>query len=528
MRIDGMFNGGQINLQSLGDLTSKLSPGDVVRAQILDFIANEVLLKLMDSTTVRASVPEGFEGEIGKFTNFIVKESLPDKLVLEEQKANIPKSLNEDANILKELAKAGISQTSENVKLAKAIMENNLPLTKESFDNVSKLIQTSKEIDIPKAIFMEANKIDATQNSIKQLGLLEKGSISLGNQIDELISLLDEVAENKPTLEGQSIQQNKEAGESQKINTTGANIENEKANIKLADTQNVKVPLEIKTETNDKAANKIENNKTNTIKQNEQLTNEKSFDAESFLKSIEDSINPKESKIKARTHDDKNADPSKEDAASGQKSTKNMTAELKKDVEKLFIKLENPDKEKNVELEKSIKNLGEKLQEVKEQLAKADIPNKEVILNKVDNILNQLRFIDDVKNFGYYVPIPLKLNGVLEQADLYVLKRNKNKKVNPEDATVFLALDTNNMGRVETLCCINKRAISLNMRVESKEYEDYLRTRFVDLYNLLASKGYKLTDIKYRQIDEPINMFNVNKVAKELLSTQAGGLDIRL
>lgn len=541
MQIDGFTNSAQVNMQTvnglnLSDLTSRLSPGDIVRAQVLEIFANEVMMRLFDSTILKATVPNGFDGEVGKFKNFIVKESLPDKLVLEEQKNIIPKGQTDNTDISKTLIKLGISNTDENIKLAQTILENKLPLTKEFFDNASKLLNSSKEIDIPKAIFMEANKIDANPTSIKQLGLLEKGSVMLGEQFNELLSLL-EGTDNTVSLPVKANQ----AGQTNLINQDNQDVQ---ANMKALDSQSGNALEGIVQETDSKGLLQ-ENIGTS---QNHQIKtgDNSNFDARSFLKLVEESLKPKDDFVaiagpKEQLKDldilnekstaEKSAKHAETSSIKGdepQKVNEKVTRELKNDIEKLFVKLDNITKDKDIDLEKNIKTMTDKLQNIKEEVSNLNTGNKDAILQKVDNILNQLRFINDVRSFGYYVPIPLKLNGVLEQADLYVLKRNKNKKVNPEDATIFLALDTANMGRVETLLAVNKKAISMNMRVESKEYEDYIRTRFVDLYNLLATKGYKLTDIKYRQLSEPVNAFNVNKVANELLNTSSSGLDIRL
>jgi len=532
MRVDGFTNSAQINMQTtngliLSDLTSRLSPGDVVRAQVLEMFANEVLLKLFDSTTVKASVPDDFDAEVGKFKNFLVKESLSDKLVLEEQKSIPQKTQTENEDVLKALAKLGISNTEGNVKLARTILENKLPLTFEFFNNTAKLINSSKEIDILKAIFMEANKIAASPAAIKQLALLEKGSVMLGEQLNELVALLEN-NENEVSLPEKINQTNQAGQENAKAHDLQSSNAS-KGNTAQADSK--AVPQE---------------NLGATRNPQVIAEDESTFDAKSFLKLVEESLKPKEELtakagfkeqfIVSETLSDK-ADVEKSDkqAASNsgkvdepQRANDKIVKELKNEIEKLFIKLDAASGGKDFELEKNIKTMAEKLEHVREEINSLNTGSKEAILQKVDNILNQLRFINDVRSFGYYVPIPLKLNGVLEQADLYVLKRNKNKKVNPEDATIFLALDTSNMGRIETLLTVNKKSVSMNMRIEAKEYEDFIRTRFVDLYNLLAAKGYKLTDIKYRQLIEPVNAFNVSKVANELLDSNASGLDIRL
>lgn len=526
MRIDAMLNSLQINTENLAavkDLLSKLQPGDVIRAQIMDFISNEVLLKLFDSTMIKASVQEDFSAEIGKFKNFVVKENQPDQLVLQEIKKSGTEQTKDDSNLLKALTKLDIPRTEENIKLAKTISENNLPLTREVFDNSAKILSAYKEIDIAKAVIMEANKIDVTPASVKQLGLLEKGSISLGNELNELMSMLDDAAQSIAETNNSDNTKNMAAI---KAGSSTVSSDGETLNQGTATEIKANIEANINTKVNENNVITAKNEADKAVEAEKSM-----FDAKSFLKLVEDSMEQTGKCVvyeKTGNTNEKAAVNTTEEVSNSLNTDKKVTSELKNEIEKLFVKLEDIESEKKLDLEKNIKSLGEKLDKIKEEINTQNLPNKEVLIQKVDNIINQLKFIDDIRSFGYYVPIPLKLNGNLGEADLYVLKRNKNKKISPDDATVFLALDTINMGRVETLLSVSKKTISLNMRLEEKEYEDYIKTRFIDLYNMLSQNGYKLTDIKYRITSEPTNIFNINKVAKDMMSSQSRGVDIRL
>jgi len=110
------------------------------------------------------------------------------------------------------------------------------------------------------------------------------------------------------------------------------------------------------------------------------------------------------------------------------------------------------------------------------------------------------------------------------------LKRNNGRKrIDPQNATVFLSLDTENLGQVDSLISVNKKNVSLNFRLEKNEIIDYIKENYIQLYEGLAKKGYKLVDIKYRLIDEKVNLLNAREVLeKEIERTRNRGFDCKI
>ena len=78
--------------------------------------------------------------------------------------------------------------------------------------------------------------------------------------------------------------------------------------------------------------------------------------------------------------------------------------------------------------------------------------------------------------------------------------------------SLFVSLDTINLGQVDSLVNINKKNISINIRAERKEAINFIKKNYIDLYNILLEKGYKLVDIKYRLIEEKISILNLNNI----------------
>jgi hypothetical protein len=151
------------------------------------------------------------------------------------------------------------------------------------------------------------------------------------------------------------------------------------------------------------------------------------------------------------------------------------------------------------------------------------------VFNKIDNISDNIRFLNEISSQNTYVQIPIQMGSHNTTGELYILKRDsKRKKINPQDATMFLSLSTQNIGQIESLVSIRKKNVSIHMRVEDNQIIELLKENYKELYLLLSEKDYKLVDIKYRLIEEQTSPLNVQKLADKYLNANSARIDYRL
>jgi hypothetical protein len=94
--------------------------------------------------------------------------------------------------------------------------------------------------------------------------------------------------------------------------------------------------------------------------------------------------------------------------------------------------------------------------------------------------------------------------------------------------TVLISLDSNNIGRIDTLLSVDKRNISTNFRLENSEVFPVLKEHHKQLYNSLLEKGFRLVDFTYRLMDEPINIINFEAEAKKEFIKSSNNIDISI
>ena len=87
MRIEGSFD--LMNNTNISDIMSRLDIGDTVRAKVMDIAGNELLLKLFDGTTVKASMLSSVNIKQGEIVEFIIKNKSESRLFLETLKITV-------------------------------------------------------------------------------------------------------------------------------------------------------------------------------------------------------------------------------------------------------------------------------------------------------------------------------------------------------------------------------------------------------------------------------------------------------
>nr|WP_276020496.1 flagellar hook-length control protein FliK [Acetivibrio straminisolvens] len=196
----------------------------------------------------------------------------------------------------------------------------------------------------------------------------------------------------------------------------------------------------------------------------------------------------------------------------------------------MFVKINEKVDSKEINVKEIYKDIYKKLEIVRNVLQDSNIPGKQEILNKLDNIKSNINFLNELNKHSVYFQIPLKVFDRNTTGELYILKRNNGRKrIDPQNATVFLSLNTENMGQVDSLINVNRKNVSINLRLEKDEVYDFIKENYIELYEGLLKKGYKLVDIKYRLIDEKVNLINAQEVlSKEIERIRSRGFDCKI
>lgn len=530
MEVGSVFLGQNINMSTLTDILSRISVGDMVRAQILEFTASDLVLKLFDGTTLTAATTSEIDAKQGEFMDFIVKNKSENQLILEPAKKAVTKQLvDTDAELKKQLLAMDFKADAANVEIASEIKASNLTLNKENFVKVLDMLVKFKDLTPSKAVFMASSDIEAHEKNINSLNKLVEGKLNISSDIDDLMKALS-AAGDLDSSDSEALI----AKDQPKAVVTSEKPDNQAINQKTLQNELQKMGDQ-RLQAIFKDSAQLEK-LSNLFNSNKNIPEQFQKDIEAFVssefknlpaedqKQINDLLNKLAARLKGNSHVNEESNVN-----DGKGHKPESIKELHKALEGIFVKLDSRTPEKDLNISKVYKEMLDKLETAREFLAQSNLAGKAELLGKIDNISENLKFLNEINNNNTYVQIPINMGNTNTTGELYILKRDsKKKKINPENVTMFISLNTQNIGQVESLIGINKKNVSVNMRLEDQGIINFIKENYKDLYNGLSEKGYKLVDLKYKLISEPANITNVNKIATTQLNQNRVSIDYRL
>lgn len=544
MRINGYVNVEQGNASVITDVLSRLAAGDIIRARVIEIAAGELSLKLGDGTLFKAATMTPIDVKPGDTVDFIIKSNVNNQIIMETVKneVNEKNSTETAALLMKELSDIGIKPDSRALEIASQIISKGISLDKASYDKVLESISRFRNLSPEKAAYLISKNIIPAEKSISSLNQIVEQKLKLGAEIENLFKEISDIKDEETKgLIARRLSLAETEGQSNEKSLNASDLKSGKdsfrTNIPVSDivdrefevlNKDVKA-LELK----QKIMDAINNDPKNTNTPEKLLEIIKSVSGE--LKDLTSIDKGKiDSVLQNIINRIKEQSESKEKLLNGaeNKAGRDMIKGAEKDdfsssLEKLFIKHNTGTIKEDIK--STYREMYEKLEIIKNTLINSNIENKESLLLKVDNLQNNIKFINEINNHAAYIQIPLNIFDKHASGELYVLKREAAKKrIDPQNSTLFISLNTPNLGQVDSLISVYRKNISLNMRVESDEIIGYLKENYRELYNGLAKKGYKLVDIKYRLMGEEINLLNVDEVVRKEFPSKRQNIDYRI
>ncbi len=214
------------------------------------------------------------------------------------------------------------------------------------------------------------------------------------------------------------------------------------------------------------------------------------------------------------------------------KSAPDAFSKMNEAIKDVFVSTDSDKLASELEVDKLYKELDSRLDAVKAAAHTSDLPGvkADIISNAANMISDTIKLINQLNSGGLtYYQIPVRISDSNTTAELYILKKQRNKKkIDPNNTVMFIALDTKNLGRVETLIDVKGKNIGIQLRTGKQEINDYIEEYTKDLYNGLSELGYKLTGIRFKVIDEPATPMKQERLLEEMEQGYMGRIDFRI
>ncbi len=476
--------------------------GEVVKGEIVDLQHNNIKIRLTDGQIIDAKMTEAFEFFIGQKLEFLVKESDATQMLLkpllEEGVATIDK-------LIQILQNAGLSTSKENMDVVSKLIENHMPIDKETLLKVIPYTKQFNNTDVEQLLFLVKNNIPITMDSIEQLTKMMNGENkmvqslailsddlsllfkdALGSEIARLL-LKDNPISNRvyDYILNQVVSYDQALGTAIGRNETTPLSE-------------VQTSIEIPQQTIQQLHKDIPLNMVLSQKEMQILEDELNNALKAEIKNIKLVVENKT--ISEVFKELKQLDISSvlKDKMKEVLVTKMTYALFSKE---LFInkeQLESPEK-----LNQFYKNLHEKVINILE----LDTKSQEGKIEKeAHQIKSAIEFMGELNQKFNYVQLPMLLGDKLLHSELYVLNDKRKLKGTKGTLTALVRLDLINLGHLDIYITKADKNVTIQFYTENEEKNTLIENKLFGIHNQLGKLGFKVLGINVMKKEKDFNI----------------------
>ncbi len=190
------------------------------------------------------------------------------------------------------------------------------------------------------------------------------------------------------------------------------------------------------------------------------------------------------------------------------KSLRAEISELVKPLQKkLHLKITDGKSLENIsELYKEIDEKANEIMLKQKSLSSFSDTNTRGVFEKAENISDNIQFMNQINNYKNYIQIPFSVKGNENNAELTIFKGNKKNKNSNENISALIALEYEEIGRVEVF--VNKFSMNLSFqfRAEQDGTLKLVSQNFAKLSQILVEKGFKIANFQFKKMSEPFKL----------------------
>lgn len=486
--------------QELTGTLAGLKEGNIFEGTVKSARNGQVVLVLANGESITARIEGKIDLQLNQSMFFEVKSNTQTQIAIKPY-------LNGNGGnptLFRALTEAGLAATEENLEMVKTMMEEQMPIDRQSLGNMAKQIASFPGTDVSALVQMNRLGIPVTEGNIQQFLNYREDAASIMGELDGIIEELPQsfkaenlTAEQMRNQNGELLkiffpeQQSAETVPQIKEVNTAAVHPGERPwipqNIEEVEVPPEKLLMEEQTGAERGAAQLLtEEENVNLRQQLEQLgmgENKALFDETGQLRGT-----PEEflQKLQTQLEQMKNLPKQElEQLFSGKEYQKLLKEAIGK---QWFIQPEQVGKENTV------KELYEKLQDQMgrlEEFAKQNHLEHTGFKQAVSTVRNNIEFMNQINHIYNFVQIPLKMQMQNVNSQLYVYSNKKNLRDPEGELSAFLHLDMDHLGSTDVSVKMKGTQVNTQFYMEDDESYDLILSHAEELAKKLEQKGYQ-------------------------------------
>lgn len=178
------------------------------------------------------------------------------------------------------------------------------------------------------------------------------------------------------------------------------------------------------------------------------------------------------------------------------------------------------------EMHQSVQNQEKLMENISADLARLT-GDKSTLSRQAGELHAQVQFTSGLEQF-FYFQIPVQFEKQKSTAELYIFERSAKSQNNRELSTILIALETQHLGRVETMLRCEGASLDINFRLNSESFSNYLKDKASDLKQALAESGFQVKNLQFGLIQTKTSLLNAQELFSKESRFPAVGLDIQI
>ena len=484
-----------------------LLPGQTIQGAVVSRNGNTVQIALSQDMLINARIEQSISLALGQNMSFEVKANNGAVLSLAPLYANMANQ----ATILRALGAAGLPESAENVEMVARMMEEGMPIDRDTILNVSRQLMEFPDQDPASVIQMIRLGLTVTEANIVQFEQYQNAGHQLLGSAETIMQELPEVF-HELMGEGRAGQAYAfyenvldiftEAGMTEAVIQKGA--ENAADRTDAADTLQEQMAQRQNTDLADLPPG--EPGEGSKAQESSQAGRDTAL-TDSQWKSLADMLRElgagehtaeqiRNGELPAREVLTliRNLMPGAGEMPShvlerlfgGKEFESLLRAEV--DRQWLIEPREVADPRKVEQLYERIREQSMRLNEAVQTAGKADAP----VARSVQNLQNNVDFMNQMNHIFTYIQLPLKLAGNHAHGDLYVYTNKKNLAAKDGNVSALLHLDMEHLGPMDVYVTMQQNKVNTNFTLQDESSLDLIEQHIALLDERLAGRGYTL------------------------------------
>ena len=456
--------------------------GQLLEGEILDILQNKVTIRLLTGQQISAKMLEDFPFKIGDRLTFEIKDSTTEQLTLKP----IIEGNTTRQNISDILVNAHMDESEQNIQLVKQLMENKMPINKETIQQLHMFTKRFPEAKMENLIFLTKNDLIVSDESIRYVDQLIHDRQNMSKDFESFsrtASTLIKDADVQMLIEKMVLPNQPEAALLKAaFSLVGTQVE--------ANFEQSILPEQIKF---------IETTLRETVlPQLPESVRSMILEKLPFFNST-------------KTLNDLNSFfekfPFKDDMKTYVKEA--LAERITENVLNQSTLIGRPELEQHENISKHFNKVYERFIDLIESTKQSQLSTGgEKLLKEVQQLKTGLETMNQLQQNYQFVHLPIMLNQQSINSQLYIMNKKSIRKNKDERVTALLRLDFRNLGHMDIYIAKQSKNVEVTFYVDGKNSERLLQDNTLTLHKQLINKSFNVLGLGVRLQESDLNEMN--------------------